>query len=64
MVPYLSLVNVFKLKFLRYNLVMTHLNSTLQNLRVSYQLHSLDINDCDKNPINQFNKWFEDAHEG
>lgn len=37
------------------------LNQTLENLRVSYQAASLDISDCDNNPVLQFDKWFEEA---
>lgn len=33
----------------------------LENLRVSYQASSLDINDCDQIPEKQFNKWFTEA---
>jgi pyridoxamine 5'-phosphate oxidase len=40
---------------------MTHINSTLQNLRVSYQLSALDINDCDEDPFKQFQFWFDQA---
>lgn len=39
------------------------INSTLENLRVSYQAAELDIKDCDLNPINQFNQWFAHALE-
>jgi pyridoxamine 5'-phosphate oxidase len=39
------------------------INSTLENLRVSYQAAELDVKDCDKNPINQFDMWFEHALE-
>jgi pyridoxamine 5'-phosphate oxidase len=37
------------------------MNETLENLRVSYRQNSLDTKDCDKNPRQQFDKWFEDA---
>jgi pyridoxamine 5'-phosphate oxidase len=40
---------------------MTKINSTLENLRVSYQLSSLDINDCDGSPFNQFQHWMNEA---
>lgn len=33
----------------------------LENLRVSYQASSLDIDDCDQIPEEQFNKWFAEA---
>jgi pyridoxamine 5'-phosphate oxidase len=38
-----------------------NLNQTLENLRVSYQKHTLDIHDCDANPVMQFNRWLEEA---
>lgn len=38
-----------------------NINQTLENLRVSYQKHTLDIHDCDADPINQFNLWLEEA---
>jgi pyridoxamine 5'-phosphate oxidase len=37
------------------------LNTTLENLRVSYQASRLDIEDCDKDPVLQFDKWLEQA---
>jgi len=37
------------------------LNETLENLRVSYQASKLDLGDCDKNPIIQFDHWLEEA---
>jgi pyridoxamine 5'-phosphate oxidase len=37
------------------------LNETLENLRVSYQASSLDIDDCPPSPLDQFNKWFDEA---
>ena len=37
------------------------INETLENLRVSYQGSELDIKDCDKDPIIQFDKWLEEA---
>lgn len=37
------------------------INQTLENLRVSYQGSKLDIEDCHKNPIVQFDKWLEEA---
>jgi pyridoxamine 5'-phosphate oxidase len=37
------------------------LNETLENLRVSYQASSLDVNECNLNPIEQFNKWLQEA---
>jgi pyridoxamine 5'-phosphate oxidase len=38
-----------------------NLNQTLENLRVSYQKHTLDIHDCDADPVKQFNRWLEEA---
>lgn len=40
---------------------MSDINETLKNLRVNYQLESLDVKDCHKNPIYQFDKWFREA---
>lgn len=37
------------------------LNETLENLRVSYQVSSLDIGDCHQDPFEQFNKWFDES---
>jgi pyridoxamine 5'-phosphate oxidase len=37
------------------------INQTLENLRVSYQAAKLDIEDCNQNPILQFDEWFENA---
>lgn len=37
------------------------LNQTLENLRVRYQGHRLDIEDCDQDPVIQFDKWLEQA---
>lgn len=37
------------------------INKTLENLRVSYQASKLDIEDCHKNPIIQFDKWLEES---
>ena len=37
------------------------LNETLENLRVSYQASKLDLEDCDKDPIIQFDHWLEEA---
>jgi pyridoxamine 5'-phosphate oxidase len=39
------------------------INETLQNLRVRYKLSALDIEDCDSDPIEQFDKWLEHAIE-
>jgi pyridoxamine 5'-phosphate oxidase len=39
------------------------INQTLENLRVSYQASKLDIEDCDKDPILQFDQWLEHAIE-
>ena len=33
----------------------------IQKLRLDYTQHSLDITDIDKNPFNQFRKWFNEA---
>lgn len=38
-----------------------NLNETLENLRGNYQSSPLDIEDCDKDPIVQFDKWLEEA---
>lgn len=40
-----------------------NINETLENLRVSYQAASLDITDCEKDPISQFDHWLEHAIE-
>lgn len=37
------------------------INQTLENLRVSYQASKLDIEDCDRDPVAQFDKWLEEA---
>lgn len=37
------------------------INETLENLRVSYQASKLDVGDCDKDPVKQFDKWLEEA---
>lgn len=37
------------------------LNETLENLRVSYSGSRLDIEDCDNDPVIQFDKWLEQA---
>jgi pyridoxamine 5'-phosphate oxidase len=39
------------------------INQTLENLRVSYQASKLDIEDCDKDPVLQFDQWLEHAIE-
>lgn len=39
------------------------INQTLENLRVSYQASKLDIEDCDQDPVIQFDKWLEHAIE-
>ena len=36
-------------------------NDILENLRVSYQRHELDVADCDPSPEKQFDKWFKEA---
>jgi pyridoxamine 5'-phosphate oxidase len=38
-----------------------NLNETLENLRVSYQVSRLDIEDCHPDPVVQFDKWLEQA---
>ncbi len=38
-----------------------NLTETLENLRVSYKKHTLDINDCHLDPHQQFNRWLEEA---
>lgn len=35
-----------------------NINETLQNLRVSYRMASLDLSDCDQDPERQFDTWF------
>jgi pyridoxamine 5'-phosphate oxidase len=37
------------------------LNETLENLRVSYQSSKLDFEDCNKDPVIQFNQWLQEA---
>lgn len=39
------------------------INQTLENLRVSYQASKLDIEDCHKDPVTQFDQWLEHAIE-
>lgn len=39
------------------------INQTLENLRVSYQASKLDIEDCHKDPVIQFDLWLEHAIE-
>lgn len=39
------------------------INQTLENLRVSYQASKLDIEDCHKDPVTQFDLWLEHAIE-
>lgn len=39
------------------------INETLENLRVSYQASSLDIEDCHDDPVIQFDQWLEHAIE-
>ena len=38
-----------------------NLNETLENLRGTYLTSNLDIEDCDKDPVVQFDKWLEQA---
>jgi pyridoxamine 5'-phosphate oxidase len=38
-----------------------NLTETLENLRVSYKKHTLDIDDCQLDPHQQFNRWLEEA---
>lgn len=40
-----------------------NINETLENLRVSYQAAKLDVTDCEKDPILQFDNWLEHAIE-
>lgn len=35
----------------------------IQNLRLDYSKHSLDADDVEKDPLNQFKKWFTEAIE-
>lgn len=37
------------------------INETLEDLRVNYQASELDVTDCDKDPVKQFDKWLEEA---
>ena len=37
------------------------LNLALENLRVSYQAASLDVEDCHQDPEQQFDIWIENA---
>ena len=37
------------------------INETLESLRVSYRIASLDIEDCDLNPEKQLNEWLDEA---
>jgi len=37
------------------------INETLESLRVSYRIASLDIKDCDPNPGKQFDDWLDNA---
>lgn len=39
------------------------INQTLENLRVSYQASNLDIEDCDPDPVRQFDRWLLHAIE-
>jgi pyridoxamine 5'-phosphate oxidase len=40
------------------------INQTLENLRVSYRLESLDIADCRPDPLAQFDYWLKEAING
>jgi pyridoxamine 5'-phosphate oxidase len=40
---------------------MSKISSTLENLRVSYQLATLDVADCELDPEKQFHTWFDHA---
>ncbi len=40
---------------------MKNVNETLENLRQSYQLKKLDIDDCHINPFTQFQEWLDEA---
>ncbi|QSE96560.1 pyridoxamine 5'-phosphate oxidase [Fulvivirga lutea] len=37
------------------------MNKDISSLRKEYTKLSLDVNDVDKNPLNTFNKWFDEA---
>lgn len=37
------------------------INKTLENLRIDYQSASLDVADCDHDPLHQFDKWLKEA---
>lgn len=37
------------------------INETLESLRVSYQASSLDVEDCDSDPLIQFDQWLQQA---
>lgn len=37
------------------------INDTLENLRVNYRKAALDISDCDRDPLVQFNQWFQES---
>ncbi|MEQ8924922.1 MAG: pyridoxamine 5'-phosphate oxidase [Fulvivirga sp.] len=37
------------------------MNKDISSIRKDYTKLSLDVNDVDKNPINTFNKWFDEA---
>jgi pyridoxamine 5'-phosphate oxidase len=41
-----------------------NINETLENLRISYRQHTLDISDCLENPKLQFDRWFQEAVQG
>ena len=40
---------------------MEDINETLENLRVRYLTKSLDISDCDKDPLKQFKVWLDET---
>lgn len=40
---------------------INEINETLENLRVSYQKAKLDIEDCQADPVLQFDQWLEEA---
>ena len=41
-----------------------NMNETLENLRISYRHHTLDIKDCLENSKLQFDRWFQEAVKG
>lgn len=37
------------------------INKTLENLRIDYQSASLDLTNCEKDPLKQFDKWLHES---